>query len=152
VSGEGEAQAARFFQALGDPTRLALLAALREGERNVTELVDALGCPQPKVSRHLKVLKEAGLVRDRRDGRHVGYALATSKAWPAEARRWLEALEPGLPLREPGSARRREPDRTRATTAAARADEPASAATVGVVERQEATRPRPRADVEAHLL
>jgi DNA-binding transcriptional ArsR family regulator len=94
--------AARFFQALGDPTRLALLDLLRDGERNVGELVDALGCPQPKISRHLKVLKEAGLVRDRREGRHVSYTLSTSRAWPEAARAWLGALEPGLPLRESG--------------------------------------------------
>lgn len=89
-------EAARFFLALSDPTRLALLAALREGERPVGELVDALGCPQPKVSRHLKVLKDAGLVRDRRDGRNVYYALATRRAWPAEARGWIERLDAGL--------------------------------------------------------
>lgn len=88
--------AARFFLALSDPTRLALLDALRDGERPVGELVDALGCPQPKVSRHLKVLKEAGIVRDRRDGRNVLYALSTPRGWPAEARAWIERLDAGL--------------------------------------------------------
>jgi ArsR family transcriptional regulator len=100
VSAAADVQAARFFQALGDPTRLALLEELRGGEKNVGELVDALGCPQPKVSRHLRVLKDAGLVRDRREGRHVGYALSTSRGWPAPAREWMGALAPGLPLSE----------------------------------------------------
>ncbi len=93
-----DAEAARFFSALGDPTRLALLELLRAGDRNVGELVAALGCPQPKVSRHLKVLKDAGLVRDARDGRNVAYALTAPRAWPAAARAWVERLEGGMPL------------------------------------------------------
>jgi DNA-binding transcriptional ArsR family regulator len=90
--------ASRFFSALGDETRLALLAELRSGERTVGALVAALGCPQPKVSRHLKVLKDAGLVRDRREGRHVTYELSTPGRWDDEARRWLDRLDQGLPL------------------------------------------------------
>ena len=92
----GDADAVRFFQALGDGTRLALLTELRRDERTVGELVDTLGCPQPKVSRHLKVLKEAGLVRDRREGRNVTYALTTVRSWPRPAREWLARLEAGL--------------------------------------------------------
>ena len=98
----------RFFQALGDGTRLGLLELLRDGEQTVGDLVDALGCPQPKVSRHLKVLKEAGLVHDRRDGRNVTYGLATRRAWPEAARAWLERLDAGMlpeemmPARPPG--------------------------------------------------
>ena len=88
--------AARFFQALGDETRLALLEQLRDGEKTVGALVEALGCPQPKVSRHLKVLKKAGLVRDRKDGRHVAYELATTARWAKEPRRWIELLDAGL--------------------------------------------------------
>jgi DNA-binding transcriptional ArsR family regulator len=86
----------RFFQALGDGTRLELLELLRDRERTVGELVESLGCPQPKVSRHLKVLKEAGLVHDRREGRNVTYALATRKGWPEPARAWLERLDAGM--------------------------------------------------------
>ena len=88
--------AARFFSALGDETRLALLAQLRDGGKTVGVLVEALGCPQPKVSRHLKVLKEVGLVRDRREGRHVTYELATSARWDPEVRRWIDRLGSGL--------------------------------------------------------
>lgn len=95
-----DAEAARFFSALGDPTRLALLELLRAGDRNVGELVAVLGCPQPKVSRHLRVLKDAGLVRDARDGRNVAYALTAPRAWPAAARAWVERLEGGMPLAE----------------------------------------------------
>ncbi|MCA9750917.1 MAG: winged helix-turn-helix transcriptional regulator [Gemmatimonadetes bacterium] len=93
-------EVARFFQALADETRLALVDLLRERERTVGELVEEVGCPQPKVSRHLKVLKEAGLVRDRRDGRNVSYALVTRPHWPAEVRRWIDGLEAGLPAAE----------------------------------------------------
>ena len=139
MSHPGDESAAHFFQALGDPTRLALLSELRAGERNVTELVDALGCPQPKVSRHLKVLKDAGLVRDRRDGRHVGYALSTSKAWPVAARAWLEAFEMGLPLRE-----------VRAPEAESRRTEPARRDTSP--RERDVGRAPARRDVEAHLL
>lgn len=84
--------AAEFFRALADDTRLRLLERLRAGERTVGDLVDELGCPQPKVSRHLKVLREAGLVCDQRDGRHVTYALTPRRAWPAEAVAWVERL------------------------------------------------------------
>jgi DNA-binding transcriptional ArsR family regulator len=97
-------EAARFFLALADATRLALLAELRVGERTVGELVERLSCPQPKVSRHLKVLKDAGLVHDRRDGRNVRYELATRSAWPQAAREWIEQLDAGL-LPEPELAR-----------------------------------------------
>lgn len=89
-------EAARFFLALSDPTRLTLLDRLREGEKTVGELVAALACPQPKISRHLKVLKEAGLVRDRRDGRRVHYVLTTPASWAGEARAWVERLDTGL--------------------------------------------------------
>ena len=90
------APAAEFFQALSDETRLRLLERLRAGERTVGDLVDELGCPQPKVSRHLKVLREVGLVRDQRDGRHVTYTLTTRKSWPAEAVAWLDRLDAGF--------------------------------------------------------
>lgn len=94
MSGE---DAVRFFQALGDGTRLELLMRLRDGERTVGELVDALRCPQPKVSRHLKVLRDAGLVTDRRDGRHVTYALTTRRRWSPRVREWLDLLSAGFP-------------------------------------------------------
>jgi DNA-binding transcriptional ArsR family regulator len=96
--------AARFFQALGDPTRLRILCLLRDGERTVGDLVEALGVPQPKVSRHLKVLREVGLVCAERDGRNVRCGLTTPKAWPAEGRDWIDRLAEGMLLVEPSSA------------------------------------------------
>ncbi|MEZ5063272.1 MAG: metalloregulator ArsR/SmtB family transcription factor [bacterium] len=118
-------EVARFFQALADETRLALVELLRERERTVGELVGAVGCPQPKVSRHLKVLKEAGLVRDRRDGRNVSYALVTRPHWPAEVRRWIDGLEAGLPAAELlGEAGRRPATGHRETVAGERRPTP----------------------------
>lgn len=89
-------EASRFFFALGDETRLSIVRLLHDGEKSVGELVDRIGCPQPKISRHLKVLKDVGLARDRRDGRHVYYELAAPSAWGREARRWIEMLDVGL--------------------------------------------------------
>ncbi len=66
---------ARVFHALSDPTRLQLVDLLRGGERCVCELTDALDAGQSRLSFHLKALKEAGLVLDRRDGRWVHYRL-----------------------------------------------------------------------------
>ena len=68
-------QAARWFHALSDPTRLGILRLLSWGERCVCDLTSALDASQPRLSFHLKVLKTAGLVRDRRDGRWVHYRL-----------------------------------------------------------------------------
>ena len=66
---------AQRFQALSDPTRLQLLRRLRTGERCVCELMDVLDAAQSRLSFHLRVLKEAGLVTDRRDGRWVYYSM-----------------------------------------------------------------------------
>lgn len=68
----------RLFHALSDPTRLAILQRLRYGERCVCDLTDALDAAQSRLSFHLKVLKEAGLVADRRDGRWMYYTLNTA--------------------------------------------------------------------------
>ncbi len=66
----------RFFRALADTTRLRCLVLLaREGELCVCELTHALAVPQPRVSRHLAHLREAGLVADRRAGQWIYYRL-----------------------------------------------------------------------------
>ena len=70
-------RAAALFHALSDPTRLAVLESLREGERCVCELQAQIEASQSRLSFHLKVLREAGLVTDRREGRWSFYALAT---------------------------------------------------------------------------
>jgi ArsR family transcriptional regulator len=68
-------QAQRWFHALSDETRLQLLDLLRDGEQCVCDLTDALDAAQSRLSFHLKTLKDAGLVTDRRQGRWVYYAL-----------------------------------------------------------------------------
>jgi len=68
----------RTFQALGDRTRLRILALLSTGEVCVCHIHDSLDLPQPKVSRHLAYLRRAGLVDARKDGLWVHYRLAVS--------------------------------------------------------------------------
>ncbi len=70
-----EVNLSRFFKALSDDTRREILALLERRERNVTEIVDRFRLTQPTISRHLQVLREAGLVRSERHGQHVIYRL-----------------------------------------------------------------------------
>jgi DNA-binding transcriptional ArsR family regulator len=63
------------FDALGDPHRRAIVELLRTGDRSVRELADALPISRPAVSRHLKLLKDAGLVADRAAGTRRLYRL-----------------------------------------------------------------------------
>jgi DNA-binding transcriptional ArsR family regulator len=63
------------FNAIAEPQRREILTLLRAGERAVTDLAHELGLPQPGTSKHLRVLREVGLVRDRRQGRHRLYGL-----------------------------------------------------------------------------
>src|SRR5678815_5407746 len=69
------ARAARLFHALSDATRLDILEMLRDGERCVCDLQTDLDAAQSRLSFHLKTLKTAGLVTDRKEGRWVHYAL-----------------------------------------------------------------------------
>jgi ArsR family transcriptional regulator len=71
----GTGRSARLFHALSDETRLSILQRLRLGERCVCDLTDAMDAAQSRLSFHLKVLKDAGLVTDRRDGRWMYYTL-----------------------------------------------------------------------------
>ena len=66
------------FNAIAEPRRREILLLLRAGERPVTELAQELGMPQPGASKHLRVLREVGLVRDRRAGKHRLYGLDAS--------------------------------------------------------------------------
>jgi len=59
---------AKVFKALSDPVRLDILEFLRDGEKCVCEIIPHVPLIQPVVSRHLRILKECGLVRDRKDG------------------------------------------------------------------------------------
>lgn len=67
--------AARTFAALSDETRLGILETLKDGERCVCDLQADLEAAQSRLSFHLKVLREAGLVTDRREGRWSYYAI-----------------------------------------------------------------------------
>jgi ArsR family transcriptional regulator len=76
-------QATAYFKALGDPIRLRLvhlLVATRDIELCNCEFVDALEEPQPNVSRHLKILTQAGLIHERHEGRWVYYRCATDES------------------------------------------------------------------------
>lgn len=86
------AQAARFFHALADETRLRIIERLLEGEQCVCDLTDALQTGQSRLSFHLKTLKEAGLLKDRPEGRWIYYALNPDAL--AELREFLATLQP----------------------------------------------------------
>jgi DNA-binding transcriptional ArsR family regulator len=63
------------FNAIAEPRRREILVLLRTGERPVTQLALELGMPQPGASKHLRVLREVGLVRDRKEGKQRLYGL-----------------------------------------------------------------------------
>lgn len=76
---------AEICGALADPTRIAILYELADGSKNVSQLVESLGISQPTVSRHLKTLRERGMVQAAREGGFVAYTLLD--------RRIVEALD-----------------------------------------------------------
>ena len=87
------------LQVLAEPRRVAILDLLRDGERPVGELVDRLGLSQPAVSKHLRILKDAGLVEVRTDAQRRLYRirpepLAELDDWLASFRRlWTAHLD-----------------------------------------------------------
>jgi DNA-binding transcriptional ArsR family regulator len=96
---------ATAFEVLAEPSRRRILDLLRDDERSVGELVERLPLSQPGVSKHLRVLREAGLVQVRQDAQRRLYAvkpepLAEVDAWLAPYRRFwadkLDALESHL--------------------------------------------------------
>ena len=76
------------FAALADPTRRTILTRLTSGEASVLELSALFAITQPAISKHLKVLEEAGLISRGRDGQRRPCRLEAERL--AEARRWLE--------------------------------------------------------------
>jgi len=66
---------ARMYKALSDPIRLEIIEFLRGGEKCVCEIIPKVNIIQPLVSRHLKILKDCGLVKDRKDGSRRLYSL-----------------------------------------------------------------------------
>ncbi len=93
-----------LFHALSDATRLSILAMLRDNERCVCELQDELDAAQSRLSFHLRVLKEAGLVTDRRDGRWSYYKIVPAAL--AEVHDLTVGMQPRrgtLPIRRIGA-------------------------------------------------
>jgi len=76
------------LEAIAEPTRQRILDVVRDGEHSVGELVDKVGMHQPGVSRHLKVLRDAGLVEVRRDAQRRLYRLRPEPLMELDA--WLE--------------------------------------------------------------
>ncbi|MCI4356999.1 MAG: metalloregulator ArsR/SmtB family transcription factor [Thermoplasmata archaeon] len=79
------------FQLLSEPSRRHLLEALRDGERSVNDLVDTTRMSQPAVSKHLRLLKDSGMVALRRDGRQHLYSIRGAPF--REASEWLGFYE-----------------------------------------------------------
>src|ERR1700742_4717715 len=85
------ATTADAFNAVAEPRRRAILDVLARGERPVNDLVATLGLAQPQVSKHLKVLREGGLVEVRGDGRQRMYRLNGTGLKPIHE--WVSAFE-----------------------------------------------------------
>ena len=91
---ERRANTAEWFHALSDETRLEIMAMLTDGERCVCELMDALDVAQSRLSFHLRVLKDAAIVMDRKDGRWVHYSLNRGRIEEMEA--LLHSMKPSV--------------------------------------------------------
>jgi len=92
------ARAAELFHALSDQTRLEILERLKSGEQCVCTLVNDLDAAQSRLSFHLRVLKEAGLVADRKEGRWAYYSIVPEAL--AEVHDLSIALQPKAERRE----------------------------------------------------
>src|SRR5262245_7838890 len=79
------------FNAVAEPRRRDILSFLALDERSVSDIVDALALEQPSVSKHLRVLKDVGLVHVRRDGRHMLYRTNAEAIRPLHE--WTETFE-----------------------------------------------------------
>ncbi len=92
---------ARICSTLSSPRRLMILSVLRDGEKTVSELVEALGVPQGTVSRHLAMMRSQGVVSARREGQSVYYQIANPKiiaAYDLMHEFTLEYLESNIEL------------------------------------------------------
>ena len=82
---------AKIFNALSDPVRLEIIEFLREGERCVCEIIPHVSLIQPLVSRHLKILKDCGLVKDRKEGNRRLYSVTDPRIFEV-----VDAVTPEL--------------------------------------------------------
>ena len=96
------------FAALADETRCALVDLLRERPRPVHELAAAFPISRPAISRHLRVLKDAGLIEEERDGRQNVYSLKRQRLRRLST--WLERTGPGAKARPVGQGTQAELD------------------------------------------
>src|SRR2546430_10079747 len=108
--------AATTFDVLAEPRRRDILDLLRVRERSVGELVEGVSLSQPGVSKHLRVLREAGLVEVRVEAQRRWYRvraepLAEIDAWLAPYRRFSDARVPALGPHLPGAPPHRRTDR-----------------------------------------
>lgn len=95
---------ARLFKVLGNPARLAILDVLRDGEQCVCHIEAVLGLRQAYISQHLMLLREAGLVADRRDGLNIFYRVDDPGLF-----RVIDAALPDARRKSDGRARARRP-------------------------------------------
>ena len=84
---------AKIFKALADPVRLEIIEFLRNGEKCVCEIIPYVGIAQPLVSRHLKILKNTGLVKVRKEGNRRYYSVTDPRIF-----RVIDAVTPDLTL------------------------------------------------------
>ena len=82
---------AKIFKALSDPIRLEIIEFLRDGEKCVCEITPHLNLIQPLVSRHLRILKDSGLVRDQKDGSKRLYSITDQRIFEV-----ADALTPDM--------------------------------------------------------
>src|ERR1700733_7223948 len=110
---EGMENLVAMLRAAGDPTRLRLLLLLREAELTVSELIQIIGQSQPRVSRHLKLLGEAGLLERFKEGSWVFYRAADTGEGAGLCAAICSAVDPGM--REGDLSRLAQIRKTRAT-------------------------------------
>ena len=108
------------FNAVAEPRRREILSYLALGERSVGEIVDALECRQPSVSKHLRVLRDVGLVQVRRDGRRTvcrinadglrplhEWAGTFERVWQSQLKRVKQRAERTNPMKSPEKQEKR---------------------------------------------
>ena len=96
---EAAQSACALMKVLANPDRLLLLCELAQGERNVGELEGAVGISQPTLSQQLAVLREAGVVETRRDGKSIYYRIASDQALAVLQVLYDQFCEPARPTR-----------------------------------------------------